>query len=1231
MKRNTTMKRTILFAASLVSTALFIMPAVLHADSSGSTCTLTLDQFLADQSAGKISYTAVFSGDGSHGLAHIVNNTGCSAPISFNTYKVFITPQNPGWLDTQLLFDQTPTTNIAPNSTLDLSVSLPSCKSQIDLWYGTGPSILTDANPYSNTGYLPHFLAGSVSNAPLCAPPVHPSCPIPAASGRTIVTFDPNIKICSYFPSGGCPTVSGPVPTTLPAGDYIVRAVAWDGYPGRQSVTQLYEQYKAVVSDGSGTIATSGATPDLPDNVIEATVDAVVNDATTPLHISRPGTGVSALHAYAGNTSSANSVFPICASFDLIPPPPTLSGSCSVTLDTSGAADTATWSATASGGNGTFTYTWSGDEGLSGTSASVVKTYNSAGTKNGTVVITSGGQSLTKTCTVNVTGPTIPTCPIPPAAGRTIVSSFPNELCSYVLGTCKPTSGPLPVTLAPGLYKVTLSSFDGYFGRENVTQPHEQWYASLQNGSGQVAASAVIGDLPDMVRVASLTQTVNDTGNLLTVPAGVTSVLAVHAFPDPTGKSSPNSHYPICAAFDYVPPSSATLTVVKDVVNTNGGTKTPADFMLHVKAGATDVAGSPAAGSATGVNYTLPAGTYTVGEDSQSGYTLQGITGDCDTGGNVTLAAGDHKTCTLTNHDTATPPPPFDGSCSASPSTVNIGDTVTWTGAATGGTGSYAYSWTGDEGLSATGTSTTKSYSSAGTKNASVTITSGASSITRQCTVVVQSPPGGGTLVGSCAVSTTIANINDPVTYTATASGGNGTYTYSWSGDENLTGNAPTVTKNYISSGTKSASVLITSGNQTLAAGGCSVNIRPPEGCTANCGGGGMNQPTVVLYQKPSPSPLASVFLSQIPYTSSVSLTQIPYTGLGGPSAVIIFFVILGIWGTAIVFVFRNPRMALVSRRFSMYLRGLTGTLAPVTEGSDSSFTADMIMPVAEAYRDNDRGNKSDLPPINLPTGDFKEVTAPATGADIEAELAIRAKRDHTLISPDGLKYIIEKANEAGVSPVELLDHTVETAKRHFTREDGWILLNRNKVFQVLVVPEMPRDEGGEDETGDLVLESAPGVSSRASVATADVVRSAVGHAGQGPAASGAVRPQGATQEAVANREPGKAADVNTFVNLLSHGDEAEVFAFIRNLRESNISVEQFIRRVILELDEVFRSRVEREALRSNIVLGQIASKWNETDLEKVIAILLTIIDKSYKDTKVGAKLASLRIASMKQ
>ena len=101
-----------------------------------------------------------------------------------------------------------------------------------------------------------------------------------------------------------------------------------------------------------------------------------------------------------------------------------------------------------------------------------------------------------------------------------------------------------------------------------------------------------------------------------------------------------------------------TLHVIKLVVNANGGTATPASFNVHVKSAGVDVAGSPAPGlAAPGMSYSLLPGSYSVSEDANASY-VQTFTGTgCDSSGNVTLATGDDKLCTIVNTDIPAPAP----------------------------------------------------------------------------------------------------------------------------------------------------------------------------------------------------------------------------------------------------------------------------------------------------------------------------------------------------------------------------------------------------------------------------------------------------------------------------------------------------------------------------------------------------------------------------------------------
>lgn len=86
---------------------------------------------------------------------------------------------------------------------------------------------------------------------------------------------------------------------------------------------------------------------------------------------------------------------------------------------------------------------------------------------------------------------------------------------------------------------------------------------------------------------------------------------------------------------------SATLTLVKTVINNNSGTKLVSDFPLFI--GATAVT--------SGAVTTLTPGAYSVSETNLTGYTASTWGGDCNPAGSITLLDGDIKVCTITNDD----------------------------------------------------------------------------------------------------------------------------------------------------------------------------------------------------------------------------------------------------------------------------------------------------------------------------------------------------------------------------------------------------------------------------------------------------------------------------------------------------------------------------------------------------------------------------------------------------
>lgn len=113
--------------------------------------------------------------------------------------------------------------------------------------------------------------------------------------------------------------------------------------------------------------------------------------------------------------------------------------------------------------------------------------------------------------------------------------------------------------------------------------------------------------------------------------------------------TTPNSNVvitvPTCAA------ASATLNIIKHVINNNGGIKNAGDFTLTI-GGVTAVGGNTVTGAESpGVSKTLSTfGAYTVTETDVAGYS-QSSSADCS----GTIVAGETKTCTITNDDIVAP------------------------------------------------------------------------------------------------------------------------------------------------------------------------------------------------------------------------------------------------------------------------------------------------------------------------------------------------------------------------------------------------------------------------------------------------------------------------------------------------------------------------------------------------------------------------------------------------
>jgi PKD repeat protein len=153
----------------------------------------------------------------------------------------------------------------------------------------------------------------------------------------------------------------------------------------------------------------------------------------------------------------------------------------------------------------------------------------------------------------------------------------------------------------------------------------------------------------------------------------------------------------------------------------------------------------------------------------------------------VTDSAGGTDTETKPNYISIADPLVAD--FSASPTSVLVGQAITFTNESSGGTSPYSYQWDFGDGGTSPSENPSYAYSSPGTYSVTLTVTDAASTSDA-------APPVNITVTADLMADFTadkqMVNLGQAVTFTATASGGVGTLTYQWDFDNNGTWDSTT-------------------------------------------------------------------------------------------------------------------------------------------------------------------------------------------------------------------------------------------------------------------------------------------------------------------------------------------------------------------------------------------------------------------------------------------------------
>lgn len=224
------------------------------------------------------------------------------------------------------------------------------------------------------------------------------SCCSTWSGSKTFTTQGSHLVQLEYNEKGGGALVSLRWSIT----DYIIQSLSIS--PSSNAYQNQPITFTAVVKNQGTAASTSSFTRFQIDSLAptDISTSALAANATQTLSstwTATPGSHTITVCADISNTlaesNEANNCWgPVAFTVD----PLFTSATCSVSPTSIIPNSSATWSTSVSGGNGTNTYSWSGTDGLTGTTSSVSKTYTTTGTKTAAVTITSGSQTTSPSC-----------------------------------------------------------------------------------------------------------------------------------------------------------------------------------------------------------------------------------------------------------------------------------------------------------------------------------------------------------------------------------------------------------------------------------------------------------------------------------------------------------------------------------------------------------------------------------------------------------------------------------------------------------------------------------------------------------------------------------------------------------------------------------------------------------------------------------------------------------------
>ncbi len=179
----------------------------------------------------------------------------------------------------------------------------------------------------------------------------------------------------------------------------------------------------------------------------------------------------------------------------------------------------------------------------------------------------------------------------------------------------------------------------------------------------------------------------------------------------------------------------------------------------------------------------------------------------------------------------STPPVLLSTSFTYSPSSPQVGQQVSFTASASGGTGPYSFSWAFGDGATGTGAAVYHTYSTTGSYSVVLTAKDSSPSqqtATSQQTITVTSPPPPPSLTASFTESLSNSVVGQTVSFTGSASGGTTPYNYAWNFGDSSTGSGSSASHIYQTAGVYTVVLTVTDAAGHVASATNTVTVTLP-------------------------------------------------------------------------------------------------------------------------------------------------------------------------------------------------------------------------------------------------------------------------------------------------------------------------------------------------------------------------------------------------------------------